>query len=442
MGQTPLLALERRLWIAVYACVLMSPIALIGFAPPKGADRWVLFAIIIGFVSFTAMVLQMITPSRAPQFTQAFGMPAMLRLHRYMGTFVLLLVAFHVGVFEYHEPGQFLGWLYPYNGPLKAQMGWAAAFALMVLVFTSWFRALFMLNYEWWRFLHIGLGIIAIGGAFIHILQIAWYSAIGPVRWLTVMGVIVGAVALLYLRVGRPMGSLGSPYVLREVVHERGGATTLRLEAVGHPGLSFRPGQFAWLKLDRSPYSLTEHPFSFASSSADPAHPSFTAKQLGDHTGGMYPFLRPGASVLVDGPHGAYEPALPEAGFVLTSAGIGITPAMSFLRSAADMKDPRPMQLVYGCRTWEDVTFREELETLQERLNLDLVLVLSKPPTGWTGPTGRIGRDVLATVLAADARERNHFVCGPEPMIESTLKALADLGIPPNVVYADRFDSV
>ena len=56
--------------------------------------------------------------------------------------------------------------------------------------------------------------------------------------------------------------------VLRTVVRvdaQRGNASTLVIEPVGHRGFGFDPGQFGWIAIDRSPFSITQHPFSFSS---------------------------------------------------------------------------------------------------------------------------------------------------------------------------------
>jgi predicted ferric reductase len=72
----------------------------------------------------------------------------------------------------------------------------------------------------------------------------------------------------------------------------------------------FRAGQFAWLNLGHSPFSLTEHPFSISSAPADLPDIAFTNKQSGDFTNriGDIPL---GTRALVDGPHGSF--VLPEA---------------------------------------------------------------------------------------------------------------------------------
>lgn len=432
--------LERRLWVAVLVFAYFSPLVLLAAVPPRGAERLVLFAIGIGFVGFVGIVIQLILPSRAPQFTVPFGIGPLLRLHRFMGLSLVVIIGLHVGVFVAHDK-QFVAWLLPIHGPIKAQVGWAAAVALLLIVSTSLWRGFLRIKYEWWRLIHIVLGIILVVGASVHVLLISWYSAIEALRWFTIGGVVVGLVALLYLRIGRPFSALGVPYVIAALVPERGGAMTLQLQAAGHAGVPFSPGQFAWLRLSGRPFALMEHPFSYASSSHHPARPCFTVQQLGDFTSRIGE-LEPGMSVLIDGPHGAYEPALPEAGFCLIVAGIGVTPAMSFLRTCADAGDLRPIRMVYGARSWESITFRDELLALEQRLNLELVYVLSQPEPEWTGLVGRITPDLLPQLLPPDADSRNHFVCGPAGMIDDTLDALNRLGIPDALVYADRFDSV
>lgn len=113
------------------------------------------------------------------------------------------------------------------------------------------------------------------------------------------------------------------------------------LEALGHGGTPFQPGQFAWIKLLDRPYSLTEHPFSYASSALDPTRPSFTIGPAGDFTSSVGR-LPVGTRLALDGPHGVWQHALPHAGYVLIAGGIGITPVLSLLRTLAGAHARRP----------------------------------------------------------------------------------------------------
>src|SRR5690606_18822073 len=128
----------------------------------------------------------------------------------------------------------------------------------------------------------------------------------------------------------------------------------------------FQPGQFAWFAFDRSPFSLTQHPFSF-SSSAEHGEVEVAIKALGDFTRTVKR-LEPGTKVHVDGPHGVFSIDLDEGpGFALIAGGVGIAGLISMVRTLADRGDVRPVLLFYGNRTWDEVAFREELDRLRER---------------------------------------------------------------------------
>jgi len=153
--------------------------------------------------------------------------------------------------------------------------------------------------------------------------------------------------------------------------------------------------------------------------------------------------VQPGTTAYVEGPHGAFSiDRYPGPGCVFVAGGVGITPIMSMLRTLADRRDPRPQLLVYGARSWDDVTFRDELEALRERLDLRLVYVLSEPPYDWPGERGRISFELLERHLPQDRAERLYFICGPPPMMEGVEQSLRRAGVPWPRIYTERFTMV
>jgi ferredoxin-NADP reductase len=127
---------------------------------------------------------------------------------------------------------------------------------------------------------------------------------------------------------------------------------------------------------------------------------------------------------------------------VLIAGGIGITPIISLLRTAADARDRRPFVLVYGSLRWEQVTFREQLEQLQRRLNLCVVHVLTDPPPRWTGETGLIDDTLLARHLPGDVAAADVFVCGPPPMLAAAFTALQCRGVETKHIHSEQFLTV
>jgi len=153
--------------------------------------------------------------------------------------------------------------------------------------------------------------------------------------------------------------------------------------------------------------------------------------------------LEPGTTVYVDGPHGVFSIDQDEGpGFGLIAGGVGIAGLISMLRTMADRQDVRPVLLFYANGDWDGVAFREDLETLKDRLDLTVVHVLERPPGPWSGETGYLTAEVLARHLPPGYRRFQFFICGPDPMMDAAEAALVKLGVPPERVHTERFDMV
>ena len=427
---------ERLLWGLIYGVLALAPVAFLAAAPETEDSDDVFVPVAIGFVALTVLALQIVIASRGPAFTAAFGIDRLIRIHRAGGFLVLGLVAAHV-VTVVSSEDDYGEWLHPVDAPLAGRLGQAAVLLLLLLTVTVLWRALLRIRYETWRGLHIAFGLGAIALAFGHVLAVGRFTQTGTIRWLTLGFVVVALVAAFYLRIVRQFTAVRRPFRLARSTEEPDGSITLELEAVGHPGAAFRPGQFAWLKHAGAPYALTEHPFSYASSANAPERPSFTVKPAGDFTSALRD-LDADARLLIDGPHGL--PALlDERDCVLIAGGSGITPSMSALRTAAEEDDPRRLLLLYFLRDAGRPAFRDELRALAQRERIDVVLIPSQPSDGWTGASGRISRDLLDQLLPADRRRWSYFVCGPPGMTDTAESALRDLGIPRGSIRIERF---
>ena len=76
------------------------------------------------------------------------------------------------------------------------------------------------------------------------------------------------------------------------------------------------------------------------------------------------------------------------AGFVLLAGGVGLTPMMSMIRTAAHRGDPRAYRLIVVASAPTDLLFRDELAELRRYIDLEVTEVLRRPVAGWQGPTG------------------------------------------------------
>jgi ferredoxin-NADP reductase len=147
--------------------------------------------------------------------------------------------------------------------------------------------------------------------------------------------------------------------------------------------------------------------------------------------------------VWIDGPYGVFTADQKQGpGYVLIAGGVGITPFYSMCLTFAERGDSRPVFLFYGGGTSESLTFKDELDSIQNRMNLKVVYVLTKPGPGWTGETGYITADLLKRHLPNQLQRMQYFVCGPTPMMNAIEKTLPEIGVPEDRIHTERFDMV
>jgi ferredoxin-NADP reductase len=100
------------------------------------------------------------------------------------------------------------------------------------------------------------------------------------------------------------------------------------------------------------------------------------------------------------------------------------------------------MNLFYGRREFDELTFRDELDQLTRRMNLNVVYVLEQASPAWHGETGFIDSDLLRRHLPKQYKRFQYFICGPLAMMEAMEKILPDMGIAPEHIHTERFDIV
>jgi predicted ferric reductase len=424
-------------WVLVYLGVVVAPLvfAVIGSSQPAHGF-WTNFSVALGFTGLAMMGLEFALVARFSALATPFGQDALLQFHRQIGYIGLGFVLVHFAISaKWNE----LTVSQALAAPLLVWFGMAALFALVVLVATSLWRKRLRLSYEVWHVTHSVLAVVLIVGALGHVFFVDEYVSS---LWKQILWGLMSAafVALLvWVRIVKPRRALSRRWRVARVAPEHGQTTTVALTPPAGTDFSFQPGQFAWFAFGRSPFSLTQHPFSF-SSSAERTEVEVAVKALGDFTSTVSA-LEPGTTVYVDGPHGVFSIDQDEGpGFGLIAGGVGIAGLISTVRTMADRDDVRPIVLFYANGDWAGVAFREQLEALKDRLDLTLVHVLERPPDGWPGETGYITAEVLARHLPDGYRRFQYFICGPDPMMDAAESALIELDVPPERVHTERFD--
>lgn len=444
------LAARGVAFVVLYVGLALLPlwIAVTG-TPPPARSFLVEFSVALGFVGLSMMSLQFALVARFKAVAAPFGQDALLGFHKQMSFWALGFVLAHPLLLVLHDVGKYLPLFNPVTAPWRARFALTSVVCLLVLTALSVWRKRLKLSYEIWQVSHGVLAVVIVAAALLHINGVSYYVD-GPVKrvlWTVMSVVLVGLLG--WVRIVKPVLRLRRPWRVVRVEPQLGRSTTMVIEPVGHPGLSFLPGQFAWVIVGGSPFAVTQHPFSFSHAGDVPpgGQVALTIKQRGDFTNRI-PSLEPGTRVYVDGPHGVFTPDLHEGpGFVLVAGGVGVTPMHSILATMAERGDVRPVVFFYANKDWDAVTFREEFADLAGHTNLTMVHVLEDAPDPRPdGPfvieEGRIDAALLQRHLPERARRFPVFICGPGPMMDAMEDAFAALGFPPANVHTERFDMV
>ena len=211
---------------------------------------------------------------------------------------------------------------------------------------------------------------------------------------------------------------------------------TLTLDVAGWGG--HRAGQHLDVRLTAEDGYQAERSYSIASAPGDPL--AITVERLED--GEVSPYLvddvAEGDVFELRGPIGGYfvwdgdEPGP----VLLVAGGSGVVPLMAMARHRAQVGSTAPMRLLYSSRTWDDVIYRDELETL----GIEVVHTLTRQqPPGWSGYSRRIDDELLREVAFPAADGPRVYVCGSTRFVDAAADGLVRLGYDPRSIRTERF---
>jgi len=429
-------------WILVYLLLASVPLLILLLGKmPEGREFWREFSVALGFGGLALMSLQFVLTARFKSIKAPYGADIVYHFHRQISFVALAFILAHP-LLLFIFSSRTLALLKFFSAPWRARAGVTAVLLLLTLIGASLWRKRLKIEYTRWRIWHGILATAVMALAITHVVLARHYLNTPLKQTLWIVYGIFWVGLLAYIRVLKPILLLRRPYEIESVLPERGNAWSLTIQPVGHSGFKFMPGQFAWITVGDSPFSEAEHPFSFSSSADQQGKLTFTIKELGDFTRKIKT-LQPGQKAYVDGPFGHFSvDRHPHAEqFAFIAGGVGITPIMSMLRTLAQRGEKRPLTLIYANRDWESVTFREEIERLQDSLALTVVHVLEKPPTDWNGESGFVTQAILERHLPKISRRNTVeiFICGPQPMMNAVEQALSNLGVPFRDYHSEQF---
>lgn len=150
-----------------------------------------------------------------------------------------------------------------------------------------------------------------------------------------------------------------------------------------------------------------------------------------------------GSSLQLDGPFGsALVPPAGQRPLVMIAGGIGITPFMSILRTAASQGWQRSLLLLYVNRCPQDAAFLDELQQLAEQLPaFRLIATMTRmddADDSWGGPRGYLDEAAIRDFCAA-LQDPLYLLSGPPALVESMRDLLEDAGVDDDAIRSESF---
>lgn len=211
----------------------------------------------------------------------------------------------------------------------------------------------------------------------------------------------------------------------------------LRLDLRGQP-FAFLAGQAVMV----GPHGAdARRPFSIASSPAYTATTGLLELLIADDTGTTLDWAQPRTLVDVEGPLGGFTfegaPRQPHVLFI--AGGVGIAPLRAMIEQALHTSPAPSITLLYSARRGDDFAFIEEFESHARAGRMVLHQTVTRHDgTDWQGRRGRVGRGEFEAVLQYPT-STTCFVCGPNALVGETIETLRALGVPDDLVHAERW---
>ena len=202
--------------------------------------------------------------------------------------------------------------------------------------------------------------------------------------------------------------------------------------ADSQPLFAFQAGQWIGVRLpNESDPTRKIAAFSIASAPIESTQDlALAIKAYGERTH-LLQAAKPGDTVSVQGPYGAFTLKPGASRTVFLAAGIGVTPFRSMIRQALLSGDTRELVLFYSNASTDTAAYAQELRELATRFpNFKLVPTLTREqPQGWDGESRRIDGEMIASRLGGMRPDDHFLLCGPTDFMDGLKNDLVQRGV-------------
>lgn len=389
---------------------------------------------VTGLVGTYLALVMVLLVSRIPWVERVLGQDGLLRWHRRLAAWPILLIAAHAFLLTIGYAQAARSGILHEVGTLVSGFAYMAiatvAFVIMMLIGAVSVRAVRsrMKRESWWAlhlFMYLALALafaheVVLGPSFVGhpLTRFVW-----SVAWAATAGVVI------VCRFGIPIvRSVRHRLVVAEVRPEASGVVSIHLKGRHLDRLSVSGGQFFEWRFLRRGMWWQAHPFSVSATARSNAGSlRLTVKNVGDFTAALAA-VPVGTRVAIEGPYGAFTAhAQRRQRVLLVAGGIGVTAVRGVLEDLPAGCEP---VVVLRASDVGSLALGDEVAALVERHHGTVhELVGSREAV----PVEAIG------ALVADLKERDAYVAGPEGFVEAVVEFLSRAGVPVKSIHSEIY---
>lgn len=404
----------------------------------------------LGIVAYTWLLASIIFSSRPKFIEKYYSLDKLNRFHAIQSV-VALIIAMSHGLWE-----QIIWGTIFYSSTVFGQLAIVTflSIAIMsILIMTNWFgrnklvRSL-KTRLKGHRISHYGtmkkihnLNIVGILFVSVHVLTMT-FRIQGDILTGSIMLIYLIIVLGFYLdhKLLRPNRLRKQLYTVTDVQRQPGRTVMVTLKPRNGRILTYKPGQFVFVRIQDDGYPFEEHPYSLITSPTNPNEIKVAIKDLGDYTHRMQD-LPIGINATVEGPYGGVwhvEEKLndPKENLVLLAGGVGITPMLGILEELSLKKLPNKVLLVWALNEPSELGFAEEFEKFKREIP-DFTLI-----PFYANEKGFLDTEKVQTLFQENELlfdESQCVLCGPKPFMNAVEKALDDSQVQKENIYYEAF---
>jgi predicted ferric reductase len=401
---------------------------------------------LFGILSYAFMAFDVILGTRFAFFERGHGLSEVYFHHGLLGLGAVICAVVHV-IYSFLRDN------YVFELNVVRLLGYIALVLLIAVIFSGMLilscdfirrSAFFMKLKE--RVFNREVGLFIHRAAFISTLFMFWHIILTRTasnEFFRAMLIATFALSMLLYAASKIKRIAAPKYVLQDIEELPGGCYNLLFKPLGARKISYKAGQYVFVRFIDSELPRESHPFSFTSYPTEGEQGfSIMVKESGDYTDRASK-LKPGDVAKIEGPYGIFPYAQAKhAGnpLILIGGGVGITPMISLLNEMLTKDEDREIVLLWGINTKDEIFYEDYYESLMkshDRFRYHITIADEKVDGYGFGFVNQPFLEESGVDMANS--EADFYICGPLAMMDSIEKILRANGVAKARIHTEKF---